>query len=66
VIFDKPSRRQPTPRSSFNRDPAYLRESAGSMPALPGGTSIGMVYSDVPCSETLNAPFSAPTWLGGG
>src|SRR6266545_3591864 len=65
VIFDSPSRRHPTPTSSFAREARYVRVRLGSIPARPGGTSIGTVYSDVPCSVTLKAPFTAPTSVVG-
>src|SRR5690554_5484927 len=33
------------------------------MPARPGGTSIGITYCAVPCSDTLKLPGTAPTGL---
>src|SRR6478736_6374009 len=61
VILESPSMCQPRPTSPFVRVPEYWRLRAGSIPARPGGTSIGTVYTGVPWSDTLNWPASAPT-----
>src|SRR5690606_3694352 len=65
VILGSPSSVQPTPASPFVRVPKYLRLKAGSMPARPGGTTMGIVYSGEPASVTRNLPGTAPTGAAG-